>query len=512
MSWTNRIAIRWRLVIVTVATSAIAQIVAGLMLIAYDNEVYKANKLQQIEIEARILAASLAASLVFNDVAATEAYLDPLKAHPEVQAAGVYASDGALFARYAREGVPSEALPAASPPSGQRFEGDSLMVSVPVAQGADAVGSVFLLVRAEPLLSRLVRYAGVILLAVFLSLLVAVPVSMRLTGAISKPIVDIASAASRIIAGDLRVRVASKVRTDEIGVLAETFDQMVASLRRMTGEVGSGAKVLAATANTILTTTTQVAAGSTETATAIAETSVTMEEVRQTVQMSAEKAQQVSEGAQRTAQVAQSGREAVEAVTQGMGRIREQVEAVANSILRLSEQSQAIAQIIAAVSDLADQSNLLAVNAAIEAARAGEQGRGFAVVAREVKSLADQSKQATEKVRTILGEIQKAMGAAVMATEQGSKAMEAGVKQSAQAGDSIRVLAASIETAAEAAIQIAASSQQQLAGVSQVALAMENIKQASIQNATGIKQAETAAKDMNALSQSLEDLIQKYQT
>jgi methyl-accepting chemotaxis protein len=112
-----------------------------------------------------------------------------------------------------------------------------------------------------------------------------------------------------------------------------------------------------------------------------------------------------------------------------MKHIHDQMESVAASILHLSEQSQAIGEIIATVTDLAERSNLLAVNAAIEAAKADEQGKGFAVVAQEVKSLAEQSKQATAQVRTILNDIQTAMSAAVMATEQGSKAVDAGVKQ-----------------------------------------------------------------------------------
>src|SRR5690606_7732014 len=126
-----------------------------------------------------------------------------------------------------------------------------------------------------------------------------------------------------------------------------------------------------------------------------------------------------------------------------------------------SEQGQAIGEIIAAVNDLAEQSNLLAVNAAIEAAKAGEHGRGFAVVAQEVRSLAEQSKQATAQVRTILQDIQKATTAAVLATEQGSKAVEDGVRQTTEAGEAIAALAEMIDEAAQAATQIAASSQQQ---------------------------------------------------
>lgn len=513
MRWTNRTSIRWKLVLVTVVTSAVAQLVAGTILTVYDNQVYKTQKTREAVVEADILAASLAASLVFHDAKATQEYLDPLKANPEIEAAGAYGEDGALVASYSRAAAQPSSLSSKAPPLGQNFAGDRLLVSVPVIQDKAALGTVSLLISAEPLTDRILRYTAILLLAVVGSLALAVPLSMRLNAAISDPLRAIAAAASRIIAGDLNVKVtAKKRRSDEIGVLMATFDQMVASLRQMTGELNSGAKVLAETANIILTTTTQVSAGSAETATAIGETSVTMEEVKQTVRMSAEKAQQVSEGAQRTAQVAQSGREAVDAVTQGMARIREQVEAVAESILRLSEQSQAIAEIIAAVNDLADQSNLLAVNAAIEAARAGEHGRGFAVVAQEVKSLAEQSKQATAQVRTILGEIQKATGAAVLATEQGTKVVDAGVKQSAQAGKSIRVLAESIDGATQAAMQIAASSQQQLAGVSQVAVAMDNIREASVQNVAGVKRTEAAARSMNELSQKLGALVEKYRS
>src|SRR6202040_2836592 len=110
----------------------------------------------------------------------------------------------------------------------------------------------------------------------------------------------------------------------------------------------------------------------------------------------------------------------------------------------LSEQSQTIGQIIAPVEDLAAQSNLLAVNAAIEAAKAGEYGRGFGVVAQEVKSLAEQSRQATNQVRTILSDIQKATTTAVLATEQGTKAVEVGARQTEVAGESIQALTASV--------------------------------------------------------------------
>ncbi len=159
---------------------------------------------------------------------------------------------------------------------------------------------------------------------------------------------------------------------------------------------------------------------------------------------------------------------------------------------------------------MADQSNLLAVNASIEAAKAGEQGKGFAVVAQEVRNLAEQSKQATAQVRLILNDIQKAISTAVMATEQGGKVVEVGVNQSSDAGDSIRMLADAVTSSAQASIQIVAATNEQLVGMDQVAQAMESIKQASDQNVFGIRQVETAIHNLNGLGQNLKEMVHHY--
>jgi methyl-accepting chemotaxis protein len=343
-----------------------------------------------------------------------------------------------------------------------------------------------------------------------IALLIGLALVIGLERVIAAPLRRATTVAQQVATGDLAVGVPVSNGTDEVAQLLRALDSMVKAWKQMVAETNSGIATLSAAASEILAGTMQASAGATETAAAVSETTATVEEVKQTALLASQKARVVSETAQKAAQTAEVGRKAIEDGVEGMESIQQQMESIAETIVRLSERSQAIAEIVATVGGLAEQSNLLAVNAAIEAAKAGEQGKGFAVVAQEVKELAEQSKQATKQVRVILGDIQKAISAAVMTTEQGSRTVASGVEQTTEAGNVIRILAENIANAAQAAAQIAASSQQQLAGMDQVALAMENIKQVSSENAAGAKQSESSAQNLHELGQKLKQMSERF--
>jgi len=297
---------------------------------------------------------------------------------------------------------------------------------------------------------------------------------------------------------------------DPLVMLGQQLDETAASLRAMIGRIRDAAQQLNAGTAEILAATSQHMAGANEQSAAISQTTTTVDEVRVIAEQVVARAQDVARTSQRTVEISLAGRETVQAAIAGMEQIKQRVEAIAGNILALSAHTQQIGDIITTVSDLAAQSNMLALNAAVEAARAGEQGKGFAVVAQEVRSLAEQSRQATAQVRTILQEIQAATNTTVMTTEEGTKGVEEGVGLATQAGAVIEQLAEVIDESTQAAAQMVAGGRQQAAGIEQIALAMQNINQATAQGLVSTRQAEQAAQDLNHLARRLGDAVGQY--
>jgi methyl-accepting chemotaxis protein len=257
----------------------------------------------------------------------------------------------------------------------------------------------------------------------------------------------------------------------------------------------------------ILAGTTQQAAGVQQQAAAVTETVSTVEEISQTAESSNDRAKAVAESSLRAAENGQAGRRAVEETVTVMGDVKTRTESIANSILALAEQAQAIGEIIAVVNNVADQTNILAFNAAIEASRAGEQGKGFGVVASEIKSLAEQSKKATVEVRRILSDIQRATNSAVIATEHGAKTVDEALQSVHLADEAIRSLSDIVADSARSATQISASANQQSIGMSQIQRAMRDISDTTAQSLASTRQTEQAARDLDAVGLRLAELL-----
>jgi methyl-accepting chemotaxis protein len=350
---------------------------------------------------------------------------------------------------------------------------------------------------------------GNLLLGLF-SLFLGGFLSVTLVRQLGRTVAAVSERAKNVSAGNLRMERLAITTTDELGQLAGIFNSMTEGLTEIVQLNRAGTENLNASSAEILASTQQQAASAKEQAAAVHQTTATMEEVRQSGVQIADRAKQVAAEAEATSAITNTGLQSVRDAVHTMEAIREQVEELAENIVALSEKNQAVGDIISTVNDIAEQSKLLALNASIEAAAAGEQGSRFSVVANEMKNLADQAKESTLQVRSILGEIQKGINSAVMQTEEAVKRVESGKQKTDGTEGTIRQMADTTQKSVHAFQQIVAATHQQQIGFEQVTQALQNIRQATEETAAGTSQLEKAVAALNALSQQLRKTVERY--
>jgi Methyl-accepting chemotaxis protein len=337
-----------------------------------------------------------------------------------------------------------------------------------------------------------------------------IAISALISREIADPLASCARVAHQIAQGNLRMEPLKVSSADELGMLQTAFNEMQGSLRAIALQSRSVCENLTLAAAQIQTSTQEQAAGTKQQAAAVQEITTTVEQINLSSKQVAERSRQVAGTADAVAQSGSAGLQAVHEANLGMEAIREQTENVAENIIALSERTQAVGEIIATVNDIAEQSNLVALNAAIEAADARDSGRRFSVVANEMKNLADQAKEATAQVRGILEQTQKGINTSVMLTEEALKRVEVGRERTNVSEQVIRQMANNIQESVHAFQQIVGATNQQQIGLEQVTQALHEIRQASQQTATTTAQLEKASIELTKLGEQLAKTLEKY--
>ncbi|MFZ4619096.1 MAG: methyl-accepting chemotaxis protein [Bacteroidota bacterium] len=332
---------------------------------------------------------------------------------------------------------------------------------------------------------------------------------------LSGPITEFSVQADSVAKGDLRFKhtplLEKQMNTgDEMGLLARSFGVMINSLRGIIRQVGESSASVASASIEISASTEQMAAGAQQQTQQAAEVASAVEQMTKTIIENAKTAQETAETSKKAKMAAEQGGKAVEDTVNGMKRIAEVVRSSAVTVQDLGKSSDQIGEIIEVIDEIADQTNLLALNAAIEAARAGEQGRGFAVVADEVRKLAERTTKATKEIAVMIKQIQSETKGAVNAMEAGTKEVDRGILLADKAGASLQEIVSISQQVTQMISQIAAANEQQSRASELIAKNVEGMSVVTQETANSAHQVALTADDLSKLTGHLEEIVGKF--
>ena len=458
---------------------------------------------------ARAIAITLAAALPQMPEAAQAATIQAVRREAALAYVEVVTASGAIVAHTFAGRAPAQEPAQLREPSqmNEVLIDGAPVLDVPARMASGSIVHVGL--DPAAVMARLLDAQKLLLAIALAALLVSGLLAVWIGRGFVTPLRDLTAAAARMAEGDLTgsIPVGSN---DEVGELASAFTALVQKLKEVLGALQDSVRLLTEAGNDLSSSTAEQGQTITRQATALQETQVTAQEIKQTSLVAAQKAEAVLKLTEKADEVSISGEQAIENSLGGLTDIRAQVDQIAAKIVQLSARTQQIGGITQSVKDLADQSNMLALNAAIEAVRSGEHGKGFAVVAREIRSLADQSIEATTRVREILEDIGSAIRSAVAITESGSTKIDGGLLQVKASGENLRALSRILKDNSSAVRQIAAAVSQQNAGITQIFSAVTDQTRLMDETMQRLETTTQAAGVLKDLSERVSEVVKRF--
>jgi len=351
-----------------------------------------------------------------------------------------------------------------------------------------------------------------IFLTSFFTLLTAAGVVFALVRRLMvKPLSESVEMANHIAENNLAVDDLTVDSQDEIGEATLALNKMKNNLREIIESIARTAEHVASASEEISSSASLQAQGAETQKDQAAQVATAMQEMSSTVLQVSENSNKAAGASHKAAETARRGGNIVEETLNKMRTIAESVGATAKKIEELGKSSDQIGRIIGVIDDIADQTNLLALNAAIEAARAGEQGRGFAVVADEVRKLAERTTTATKEIAQMIKSIQSETRVAVTAMEGGTKQVEEGVTSTAQAGEALKEIIHMSEQVGEMITHIATAATEQSSASEEINTNMDQISKLVKEAADGAQQSAKACQDLSGLALDLQKLVGNFQ-
>lgn len=348
-----------------------------------------------------------------------------------------------------------------------------------------------------------------LLVGIILTLVIATYLLLR--SVVLKPLAHMANITKDIAQGegDLTKRVPID-GTDEIAQFGGYFNLFIDKLQKMIGKVAHVTDKVASASVELSATAEEISRGTDTLTSRAAQTAAAVEEMNATVSQVAQNSGKAATLAQETVQTAKNGGSVVADTISGMQHLSEAVSNSATIIAELGKSSDQIGEIVRVIEDIADQTNLLALNAAIEAARAGEQGRGFAVVADEVRKLAERTTKATKEIGDMIRQIQHDTRGAVDSMQQGTQKVSGGVELVNKTGEALTRIVQMVSESADMIRQIAVASEEQSVATQQIANDIENVAKVTKESASGANESAKASHDLSQLAVELQGIVGSF--
>ncbi|MEE5103565.1 methyl-accepting chemotaxis protein [Pseudomonas alliivorans] len=340
-------------------------------------------------------------------------------------------------------------------------------------------------------------------------LLIGVFAAFIITRQITVPLNDTVIAARRIAEGDLTHDTAT-TRQDELGLLQNTMQHMTVSLRGLIGGIGNGITQIATAAEELSAGSEQTSAGVAQQKNEVDQVATAMNEMASTVQEVARNTEDASKAAKQASERAAHGSSVVQHATREIGQLAGEVKELGQAMQRLTEDSGKIGSVIDVIKAVAEQTNLLALNAAIEAARAGEQGRGFAVVADEVRSLAQRTQNSTTEIEALIQALQQGTSAASGLMDASLQRTEGTVVLARQAEQALVEINQSIGTIEQMSQQISASAEQQSAVTEEINRSVLSVRDIADQSAAATEQSAASTVELARLGSDLQNMVARF--
>jgi len=511
------LTLRWKILLGVVIASVLSVIFASVIFVSFENQRIKESMSKSGVVLADVVAGNVLGALTFGDSDSAMAALATFKADKKIIGAVVFDENGALFASYDRSDTKNTkakspaGFPSKAPSPKEAFTDSYLEIASKIEESGMNVGTIYIRTDLSALNESsavAVKTASVI---VVLAAIFSAVLALVIQRTIVKPINQVVSALKDIAEGEGDLTQRLKVNTsDELGELARWFNIFVDKIHSVVGKFRETSDQLSDSSVELLATTEKTNDGiirqQTEidlVASAVTEMSSTVQEVARNVGNAAHDAEEADSQAGQGQQIVQKTMRAIE-------ELAGDIERAAEVITRLQQESDNIGSVLDVIGGIAEQTNLLALNAAIEAARAGEQGRGFAVVADEVRTLASRTQSSTQEIQEMIERLQAGAKEAVSVMEKGKEQVNDSVGYASSAGDSLLKITEAVAVIKDMSQQIASASSEQSAVTEEINQNVISIAQVASQTSSDSNKIAEDSNKLSTLASDLKSMVSQF--